>query len=116
MGLFENYAQEVRAIELEIERKGIALGIDWDDAVAVRLLAQEAVCAGERVAAAASRAPLDTELHARTELFGLAAMMLKTMEESARDGMEIHGGPIWKCFGRALWQEATNRGLLKERA
>ena len=42
-------------------------------------------------------------------LFGLANLMLRTMEESAGVGIESHGGPVWKAFGRALWAEAAVR-------
>jgi hypothetical protein len=43
MAGFENYVEETREIELEIERKGIVLGIDWTDDVQVRALAKEAL-------------------------------------------------------------------------
>ena len=43
MAGFENYAEEVREIEQEIERKGIILGIDWNDDVQVYALAREAL-------------------------------------------------------------------------
>jgi hypothetical protein len=36
MAGFENYAQDTHDIELEIERKGVALGIDWTNEDAVR--------------------------------------------------------------------------------
>ena len=108
MGLFENYHQEAEAIEKEIERKGVALGIDWTDEVQVRDLAREALTDAGRAAHLAAQHRDDRETLTRAELFGLAALMLKTMEQSAQDGMHTHGGPIWKTFGRALWQEAQN--------
>ena len=43
MAGFENYSQEIREIEQEIERKGIALGINCDDDAQVRSLAWEAL-------------------------------------------------------------------------
>ena len=43
MSGFENYDESTRAIEREIERKGLILGIDWADAVQVRTLAREAI-------------------------------------------------------------------------
>jgi hypothetical protein len=108
MGLFENYHQEADAIEKEIERKGIVLDIDWDDEVQVRALAREALAhSGEEALAVMSR-PDDRQAMARTELFGLAALMLKTMAQSADDGMHTHGGLILKSFGRALWLEAES--------
>ena len=108
MGLFENYRQEADAIEKEIERKGVALGIDWSDEVQVRALAREALADAGGAASQAARHLDDRDALTRAELFGLAALMLKTMEQSAQEGMHTHGGPIWKTFGRALWQEAQN--------
>jgi hypothetical protein len=46
---------------------------------------------------------------ARVDLFGLAALMLKTMAESADQGIESHGGSAWKAFAKALWAEAALR-------
>jgi hypothetical protein len=46
---------------------------------------------------------------AKVELFGLAALMLKTMTESATRGFETHGGTAWKSFARALWAEKALR-------
>ncbi|MCX7171601.1 MAG: hypothetical protein NTY41_15305, partial [Proteobacteria bacterium] len=40
---FENYSREAAEIEREIARKGIVLGIDWDDDAQVRALAREAL-------------------------------------------------------------------------
>ncbi len=100
---FEHYTEEARRIEQEIVRLGIALGIDWGDEVAIRALARQAL---------ASRADhLDQggdalERRTRLELFGLAQLMLNVMAQSAEEGMETHGGPVWKAFGRALWLES----------
>ena len=106
MGLFENYSQEAEAIEKEIERKGIILGIHWEDESEVRALARDALLQGGEEARRAIAHPEDRMALARAELFGLAALMLKTMEQSAGDGMNVHGGSVWKAFGRALWREA----------
>lgn len=43
MAGFENYGADTGEIELEIERKGIVLGVDWSDEVQVRALAREAL-------------------------------------------------------------------------
>ena len=87
---------------------GVALGIDWDDAEAVRALAHEAI---DHAAATVNSASEHKEGDARlkAELFGLAALMLKNMQESAERGFLTHGGPAWKVFARALWQEHTGR-------
>ena len=42
-------------------------------------------------------------------VFGLAGIMLKTMEESAEIGVESHGGTAWKSFARALWAKLKTR-------
>lgn len=106
MAGFENYLQDTQDIEREIERKGVALGIDWSNAEQVRALAREAI---EHIPSDVQRAtatPIDYQLLAKVELFGLAALMLRTMQESASIGFESHGGVIWKTFARALWAEA----------
>lgn len=109
MSGFENYARNTDEIELEIVRKGIVLGIDWQDEVQVRALAREAL---SHVAADLKidvEEPLNHRALAKLELFGLAGIMLRTMEESAEQGIESHGGEAWKAFARALWAEAEGR-------
>ena len=109
MAGFEDYARDTREIELEIERRGIALRIDWQDEVQVRALAREALAHSADDARLAAANPGDYRLLAKVDLFGLAGIMLKTMEESARQGIESHGGAAWKAFARALWAEAQLR-------
>jgi hypothetical protein len=109
MSGFEDYARDTREIELEIERRGIALGIDWQDEVQVRALAREALEHSADDARLAATSPVDYRLLAKVDLFGLAGIMLKTMEESAREGIESHGGEAWKAFAKALWAEARLR-------
>lgn len=111
MSGFENYRREALEIEQEIERKGIALGIDWADEVQVRTLAREALNQGTVETHAAAIDSHDRHALTKAELFGLAALMLKTMEQSAQDGMLTHGGPAWKAFGKALWQEKELKNL-----
>lgn len=103
--MFENYAEEAREIEHAIIRHGIALGIDWDDEIAVRALAREALAYHPNEATKVSRG--DTaQWRSKLELFGLAQLMLQVMAESAAEHIETHGGPVWKAFARALWQES----------
>jgi len=87
---------------------GVALGIDWEDEVAVRSLAHEAL---DHAAATVSDAGAkkDTNTLLKAELFGLAALMLKNMQESAERGFLTHGGRSWQLFAKALWQEYENR-------
>jgi hypothetical protein len=106
MAGFENYVQDTHEIELEIERKGMVLGIDWNDAVQVRALAREALNHSAEDIKLAASGSVDHKLLAKVDLYGLAALMLKTMEESAGIGFRSHGGLAWKAFARALWTES----------
>jgi hypothetical protein len=107
MPAFENYGEEARRIEQEIARHAVMLGLDWNDEIAVHALAREALA----FHAGSSDLPLThPENRAKLELFGLAQLMLKVMTESAGENIETHGGPAWKAFGRALWQESTRLG------
>ncbi len=108
MAGFENYSQEIR----EIERKGIALGINWGDDAQVRSLAREALEHATGDVKISAAGPVDPRLMAKLDLFGLAGIMLRTMEESATVGIESHGGTAWKSFARALWAEAKSRNAL----
>ncbi|MBN8442461.1 MAG: hypothetical protein J0M28_12305 [Thauera sp.] len=109
MAGFENYEDATRQIELEIERMGVALGIDWSDEAQVRALAREALESSSDLVRQAAANPGDQALAAKVTLIGLANLMLRTMEESAGQGIESHGGKIWKTLGHALWAEAELR-------
>lgn len=105
MAEFTNFSREAKEIELEIERNGIALGIDWEDEEQVRALAKEALhyhLGGEHLSGATDEG---RTLLTKVELFGLAGLMLKTMTESADVGVHTHGGTVWKLFGKALLEE-----------
>lgn len=105
MAGFEHHSEEARRIETQIVRQGIALGIDWNDALAVRALAREAMARHID-----PRHPVKPEDREKVELFGLAQLMLKVMTESANEeDSYTHGGPVWKAFGRALWEEFQAR-------
>ena len=112
MSGFENYAESTKEIEIQIERKGVVLGIDWNDDFQVRNLAREALDPAAKDYAVSSSAPIDHKLMAKHGLFGLAAIMLRTMEESASVGIETHGGPAWKALAKALWAESEYRKSL----
>jgi len=109
MAGYENYGESTKEIEQEIERMGIVLGIDWTDEHQVRTLAREAVNHLQDDLKAAASNPHDYKLRAKIDLFGLAGIMLKTMTESAENGLQSHGGDAWKAFAKALWAEAALR-------
>jgi len=110
MAGFEDYAKDAQEIEAELVRKGIALGIDWSNDGEVRALAREALNHQAGDTGISTSAPIDYRKMAKIDLFGLAGIMLKTMEESAGYGFESHGGPAWKAFAKALWAEAGMTG------
>ena len=109
MAGYENYGESTKEIEQEIERMGIVLGIDWTDEHQVRTLAREAVNHLQDDLKVAAENPGDFRLRAKIDLFGLAGIMLKTMTESAENGLQSHGGDAWKAFAKALWAEAALR-------
>jgi hypothetical protein len=103
---FEDYGREALEIEREIVRKGVILGIDWNDAAEVRQLAREALRC-RNLPDSPECNPTDPRARAKLELFGLAQLMLTVMRQSADEGMHTHGGPAWKALARALWQEGA---------
>lgn len=77
MAGFDHYAQDTAEIESELVRKGIALGIDWSDKAAVRALAHEALNHLAEDVSMASNAPVDYQMMAKVDLFGLAGRRRK---------------------------------------
>lgn len=98
MADFENFEQTAANVVKEIERKLVALGVDWRNEARLRELAREALTFHVTTQIAL---PDPT----RHELFGLIGLMLRTMEEGAQAGREIHGNECWKALARALWAE-----------
>lgn len=84
--------------------RGVAMGIDWSNTAMVRQLANEALgrSSEENLRYLRSR---DRRQRMLGELSALSVLMLKTMKESAEQGMHTHGGPVWKAFGKALIEE-----------
>ncbi len=104
MSNFENFASEIQQLETEITRKGVIVGVDWSNEDQVRKLARQALaCHGETIQLDCN--PSSPEGLAKLELFGLAQLMQKVMQQSADDGIIAHGGPVWKSFAKALWKE-----------
>jgi hypothetical protein len=104
---YEDYEGTAAWIELEIERKLVILGVDWHDEGAMRALAKEALAFNGTGNGGGDKS-VDTI--ARVELYGLIGLMLRTMEESAGIGREVHGRDAWKAVARALWAEKDASG------
>lgn len=102
MSQIENHWAEVANIELELQRYMIALGLDWHDEVAMTQLATECKAFGPDNAQAAY-ASHDQSLITKAQFFGLVSMMIRTMENAAVDGRDVHGGEVWKAFGKHLY-------------
>jgi len=105
-------SRDAAEIETRIKQLGVALAIDWDDESQVRMLAREALFHSQEALQQSSQHPQDYRQRAKTELFGLAALMMQTMADSAEGGMHTHGGAAWKAFSRALLHES---GLLDQK-
>ncbi|PKO84195.1 MAG: hypothetical protein CVU17_03240 [Betaproteobacteria bacterium HGW-Betaproteobacteria-11] len=102
MSIPENFAEESADLEREIERKGVILDIDWNDDAQVQALARQAF----HCHLGATGCDIDDPgQRARVELFAIAQLMLEVMTKSADNGLQVHGGPAWKAFARALWRE-----------
>lgn len=102
MSQIENHYHEVSQLELELMRHMIALGLDWHDEFVMIQLAAECKKFGPANAKAAY-ASGDRELKTKAELFALASLMLRTMESAATDDRDVHGGEVWKAFGKHLY-------------
>lgn len=102
MSQIENHWTEVSRLETELARKMIVLGLDWHDDAAMAQLAAECKVFGPADVGAAV-ASHDSKKIAKAELFGLASLMLRTMENAALEGRDVHAGEVWKSFGRHLY-------------
>lgn len=102
MSQIENQWDEVVQIEAELMRYMTALGLDWHDEAAMLQLASECKAFGPDNAQAAY-ASNDQRLITRAKLFAMVSMMIQTMESAARDNRDVHGGEIWKAFGKHLY-------------
>ncbi len=111
MADFEHYSDTANRIALEIERKLVALNIDWhNDAAMMKLAAEALEYDKERKFPGLEKGGADQLAH--MELCGLIALMHDTIAEGATDGQDIHGSDVWKALARALWSKkgpaATN--------
>ena len=113
MSGFGHYARTADELEREIMKRGIAIGVDWEDAVRLRELAKQALSCTSNCMMKLLRSPIRQE-KLTGELFALSELMLVNMRQSAEIGVHTHGGPVWKAFGRALY-EAYDAGAAPDR-
>lgn len=107
MSGFGHYDQTAQALEREIRRYARVINLDWDDTARLRTLAREALNCSPACRIGLLRHP-DLMERSKGELFALSELMLVTMRQSAQIGVHTRGGPAWKAFGRALYEEAEN--------
>jgi len=103
MSEIENQFADAVQISAEVSRALIGLGIDWKSEASMRALAREALAYNP--SSAEHLAADDVRGHTKRRLFGLVALMLKTMTEGAELGETIHGSEVWKALAKALWAE-----------
>jgi hypothetical protein len=93
------YRTEVEKLAIEIQRKMVILGIDWNSESAMRELASRVLMTGHD-------SDKESDKHraiAWAELRGLIGLMNTVMAESADKNFEVHGGECWKAIAKALW-------------
>lgn len=105
MSEIENQQRDAEEIGSEIVRVMIGLGLDWEDEHVLRTLAREALAFD--AAHAPHLEPGDLNGRAKRKLFGLIALMLRTMQEGAEVNAIIHGNQVWKALAKALWAEKS---------
>lgn len=103
MSEFEDQQRDAGEICSEIARTLIGLGIDWEDDTAIRMLAREALKFNPQHAPHLEQG--DMKERAKRKLFGLIALMFRTMQEGAEVNEMIHGSAVWKALAKALWAE-----------
>ncbi|MDO8464414.1 MAG: hypothetical protein Q7S46_04050 [Gallionella sp.] len=103
MSQIEDHRSETSHIEIELMRKMLALGLDWRDDAAMKKLASECKAFGPNQAQAAFTSN-NGESKIKADIFVLASLMMKTMESAAYEGREVHGGEVWKAFGKHLYE------------
>ncbi|AWI78530.1 MAG: hypothetical protein CVU19_04540 [Betaproteobacteria bacterium HGW-Betaproteobacteria-13] len=109
MSGFGHFARTALELEREIFKRGLLIGLDWQDPATMRALAHEALTCTTDCRLGLLRNH-DAKARGRGELFALSEMMLDTMRQSAQVGVHTQGGPAWKAFGRALYEESARLG------
>lgn len=108
MSELEKLAAEAKNIEAEIIAKGKILGIDWANGSAVRSLAQQSL-ASHDATLPIGFSMSSPEGMAKIELFGLAQMVLKVVQQGDEEETLALGGPIWSTFAKALLAEFKSK-------
>ena len=120
MSEIEHAAANVREIGREILRKGIILGIDWNNHTQVVQLAHQTLAYrsgahkanfgnGER----RNGRGWNGEERVMEELVGLTTMMIQTIVHAGELSLLDQGGEAWQVFLRALTNiQESSQGML----
>ncbi len=103
-----NFAGTIADLERAIARCGVILGIDWQNAAAVRRLAQEILNTSAQERRLHLRAA-DQRERAKAELYALMLLMLQAVRKSAEQGVAVQRGPVWLAFRQALKDAGEHR-------
>jgi hypothetical protein len=101
MSGFGHYERTAAEVEDEIVTKGVLIGIDWHDRLAVKALASEAIACTQEKRRAMLNDP-DNAVRAKADLFALVVLMLDIMRQSAQTGVQTPAVGVWKMLGPAL--------------
>ena len=101
---FGDFFRTAEEIEREIYKRGLAMGLDWNNASHMRALARRALSCKGKCMLDLLRSPVRQD-KLTGEFFALSELMLANMRGSANVGVHTQGGPTWKAFARALYEE-----------
>ena len=87
MSGFGHYARTADELEREIVKRGIAIGLDWQDSARLRALAHQALSCNSGCVLKLLRSPVRQE-KLTGELFALSELMLVNMRQSAETGVQ----------------------------
>ncbi|MBK1690403.1 hypothetical protein [Rubrivivax gelatinosus] len=107
MSGFIDYTATARETERALLRAGLALGLDWDDAVAVQALARETLDRRQGRRRAAARVPHGPERQ-RLNLCALVVLRRRIEVEYDHAGACV-AGRAWQAMSQALDRELEGR-------
>ncbi|BAL95095.1 hypothetical protein [Rubrivivax gelatinosus] len=107
MSGFIDYTATARETERALLRAGLALGVDWDDAVAVQALVRETLDRRQGMRRAAARVPHGPERQ-RLNLCALVVLRRRIEVEYDLAG-RCDAGPAWRAISSALDRELDGR-------
>ena len=106
---YEPLEQDIEDIGRQIFVLGTGLELDWGNQTKLRALVREALDEEQEKRLLHEAESGNRKALAKIELFGLIALMNRTMEKCANLDQRCHGDEHWKAIARALWTEIEAR-------